>query len=100
MSFWEKLGARINAEPAAFAGVLQSFLAFLSVILISIGVAVPPALFPAFLGFVSVALTFWTRKRVTPEYNLNDATGVADEDFDLDDPEYVEFVKEAGADQN
>lgn len=99
MSFWNGLGDRINAEPAAFAGVVQSFLAFLSVILIAVGIAVPPALFPAFLGFISVALTFWTRKKVTPEYNLLDATGVEDEDFDLDDPEFADFLEESEADE-
>lgn len=53
---------RINEEPALFAEVVRTAL----MLAVAFGVALTTSQVVAVMVFVSAALTFWTRKRVTP----------------------------------
>lgn len=65
MSFTNKLGSLIDENPVKFVGVVQAFLAFVVIVAGSFGVVIPATIVAAFLGFLSIALNWWTQNNKT-----------------------------------
>lgn len=96
----EKLGFLINENPVKFVGVVQGFLAFVATILVAVGVTVPAGVFTAFLGFMALALNFWTQNKFTvPEYRADQYAPEPDwvPSSDFSEDEFAELFPEVEA---
>lgn len=90
---WGRFKDLVNQNPVKFVGVVQAILAFAVIVAATFGVIIPSALVAGFLGTLTVVLTWWTQNnKTTPVYNLYDADGVNEEDFDLPDPDVEDYV--------
>ena len=71
-----KFGKLVQENPVKFVGVVEAFLAVVTVALVAAGVTVPAGVVGAFLAFLALALSWWTQDNKTvPEFRAAEYVG-------------------------